>query len=452
MGTDKEYLEMQKIFDALKTRGFYIVLSVGLVLAGILMLLVHDWLDMQVTPLLLIAYTLVSLVVSFATISLFFWIDRFIKERQAQRAAAQAATTPAPAAQAGTGNGTQNPVPPNGDVPDPIAKKGRFWWIIGLWFGGLVITLYVTSGFDVSNFPNLATWQQVISLLCVVWLAMSVHVIPLDKVAAVTAFGTPIKNIGPGPKLLPWLILEVVIFSRTVQQRQFPGNPEEVFKGEDREPLPKKMVRPLRVVTGAPQTTDDNPLNIQMALEFLYFLRVQINDPITFIIQFGSIEEFWEQMRDTGDRIITNKVSTSKGVADLVANLQTLMDELKQRFYEVADEGGIKIIESGLSAPDFTHSLSVAMRNIGVKNAEARQIKIIAEAEKEKLTKEGEGRAAAEAALIGAIKGELVNADPATIATYAGKKVLGDKTIILGTDGIAQAFGLGKAIMRGDET
>lgn len=122
------------------------------------------------------------------------------------------------------------------------------------------------------------------------------------------------------------------------------------------------------------------------------------------------------------------------------------MKQLEKRFNEVTKDSGVTVIETGLSAPNISHDLAEAIRNIGIATALAKQKVIDAGAEQTKIVKIGEGAASAEAALIQAIEDKLKNASPATIATYAGQKILSDKTTVLGVEGIAQAFGLGKEI------
>ena len=181
--------------------------------------------------------------------------------------------------------------------------------------------------------------------------------------------------------------------------------------------------------------------------ELQYYLRIQISDPLKFALQFGDLEEFWRQIRDTGDRVLTRKISQIPGVGVLIQEISNLMEDMTKKFEEIAKKGGVTIVETGLNSPDITHSLSKAVRDIGITRAQATATKVAAEAEKVRLTEEGEGRAAAEAILIEKISEKLETAGEAAQAVYIGERVLGDKTTILGTEGLAQAFGLGKTLV-----
>lgn len=338
---------------------------------------------------------------------------------------------------------------------NPKRNPELYWRAVGVW-GVCIVLLFLAGliGFDfspiVSFDAKLPVWRQIALFVSVVWPTLSVYVIKIDENAAVTFLGSPVESVGPGLKFYPWLLFKVERFSRSVQQRQFPGDPEKVFGGDDKDSLPEGMVRPLRITTGEPKRGGKSPLDVQLVLEFLYFLRIQITDPLVFKIQFGSIEEFWRQIRDTGDRVLTKKVSATPGASQLIANIDTIMEELEESFKKITEKGGVGVVETGLSSPNISHALAQAIRDIGAARARADITKIAADAEQIRLTKEGKGHAAAEEALIAAIERGLADASEGTIATYAGKQVLSDKATVLGTDGIAQAFGLGKAIVRGE--
>jgi hypothetical protein len=288
--------------------------------------------------------------------------------------------------------------------------------------------------------------KQALVFIPLIWGALSVYVINNDEIASMKMFGAPVKNIhaGSGLTFAVYGIFEVTKYPYSAQQKQYPGDPEEIFKGPDSDPLPSKQVRALRITTGKPakEVGENNPLAIQMALEFLYFLRVQITDPLTFEVKYGSLGEFWRQIRDTGDKLLNEEVTQTPGVAKLIEKTPELMDKLKTAFQEACEDGGIRLIESGISAPDLTHKLSEAIRDVGVIRAEAA-------AEAGKVRRLGDASADAAAAMIRKTSEELEKADDYAKAAYVGDKVLSDKTIILGDSGMSQVWGLAETFSKG---
>ena len=274
-------------------------------------------------------------------------------------------------------------------------------------------------------------------------IILSYRAIDFDEIASIKFAGYPVGNTGPGPKVIPWP-LSLTPWPRNAQQEQFPADPELIFKGLDNEALPimpdgRQMVRAIRITTGRPVEDEKNPLAIQMALEFVFFLRIQIIDPLRFELKYGSVLEFWRQVRDTGEKVLNSKVSQTPGVAAIIQNTNELMDALETKMEELCAEGGVSVIESGLNAPDLTHALAEALRDIGKKRAEGSGSASV-------ISQEGVAKAGAEAVLIEKIKAVLVDADQATIAAYVGKTALSDKTTVLGAEGISQLFGLGELL------
>ena len=325
---------------------------------------------------------------------------------------------------------------------DDISNPRLYWGSI-IAFAALVLILSII-GVLMSLSGNIFGYGLIFA--AVVWLGLSIRVLELEDIGGVTLFGIALKNVSSGPTLVPNGLQRLRLYKRTVQQRQFPGDKEEIFGGDDKDPLPPGMVRPLRIMTGEPEDVN-SVLDIQMAVELQYYLRIQISDPLKFALQFGDLEEFWRQIRDTGDRVLTRKISQIPGVGVLIQEISNLMEDMTKKFEEIAKKGGVTIVETGLNSPDITHSLSKAVRDIGITRAQATATKVAAEAEKVRLTEEGEGRAAAEAILIEKISEKLETAGEAAQAVYIGERGLGDKTTILGTEGLAQAFGLGKTLV-----
>jgi len=347
------------------------------------------------------------------------------------------------------GSGGASPVKVPGSVnnlnPDPIPIL--FWIMNGIWFSPFLIFLGFGLDWELSKIfaiNDLSITEQLKIFIPLFLLLITFKPIPFNKIGSLKCFGFPVCNIGPGPKILAKILLTLKLFPRDSQQEQFPGDTDKIFKGADDLPLPDGMVRPLRITTGKPKKAkgEQDPLAIQMALEFIYFLRIQIDNPLLFELNYGDLDEFWRQVRDTGDKLLNKKVVIIPGVSALLANTADLMDQLEASLCELCSKGGVKVIESGISAPDLTHKLAEALRDIGVIRAQV-------STEENKILRLGSANAKAAGMLIKETSDQLKEADPSAKAAYVGEKVLSDKTTFLGVEGISQAFGLADALTKG---
>lgn len=300
--------------------------------------------------------------------------------------------------------------------------------------------LSVTDGFQDLPFVN-----QALIFFVILWVALSYHQIPVDELAAVTFLGYPVHNTGAGPKIYPWLLFQIHRFPRSVQQRQLPDDPEMVFKGLDNVALPTGMKRPLRITTGAP-TEYEQILDVQMAIEFLFYQRVQIVDPLRFLIRYRDLEGYWQQTRDSGETALTRIVSKSPGVGHLIRHFSELIAEFDQIMRDLAESGGVDVIECGLNSPDLSHRLAAAIRDVAVASATATQSRRVADAEAYSIRVTGHAKAESEKAVLDAIAAALKESNDAAVAAYVGGKVLGDKSIVIGSEGISQAIGLAAII------
>lgn len=317
-------------------------------------------------------------------------------------------------------------------IADRPVRPELYWIILGAWVFILLIAIRVSWIIDPTVF-------EIVTALMVIWIAMSIRIINFNRTIGLLGLEMPIANTRPGPKVIPWLLMRVLEYPADIQQRQFPGNPEEVFKGDDKDPLPERMYRPLRITTGTPDPKDTGILDIQATVEVLFYLRVRIVGALQFHLKYGDIEGFWSQMRDTGQTTLAEKFSRAKGLGALISQLPEIMETLNAEYKRDLADGGVDVVESGLDSPDLSKRLSEALRDLGVARSEGEQVRT-------KITQEGLGRAAAEAALITQTSEALKNASPAAQAAYVGSRVLGDKTTILGMDGIAAALTMIKTI------
>lgn len=326
-------------------------------------------------------------------------------------------------------------------IPKPKPELYRKYTVP--WAIAMVLSLLI--GIDISSSYGFNLIAQALVFIPLGWVIFSIHTISNTEQASNKFLGTPVSNIPPGKGLMviPAILFQVTKYTYKTQQEQFPGETDEVFKGHDDEPLPPNMVRPLRITTGAPVEGADetNPLAIQMTLIFLYYLRVRLIDPLKFEVSYGSWDEFWRQIQDTGDKLLNTTVAATPGVAALIENVNGLMERLEKVMEEMCKEGGLFLVESGISAPDLTQALATAVRDVGVIRAQVN-------AEQDKRRRLGYADADVDAKTIEKTSEALKNASGAAQVAYVGREVLSDKTTFLGLEGITQMYGLAENLSK----
>ncbi len=181
---------------------------------------------------------------------------------------------------------------------------------------------------------------------------------------------------------------------REVQQFQCPDEPENVFKGDDKQPLPPGMVRPIRAVTRAAKPGENDILDTRMTLDINFVTQFAIVDIFDYIANFGSIEAVKKQLRDIGESTAAEDITkyTPAGYIENLPNVnQHLVESVSGRF----ENTGVHIISVRLISPDISHKVSSALAAIPEERARAQTTLIKADATMGQLAREGKGRAAA---------------------------------------------------------
>jgi len=189
-----------------------------------------------------------------------------------------------------------------------------------------------------------------------------------------------------------------------------------------------------------------------MTLSVNFAVQYAITDIFDYTANFGSTEEIQKQLRDIGEVTIVEDI-TQNTPASFIKNLPKINLKLAEQVKERFENSGVNIISVRLLSPDISHEVSMALAGIPKARAEAAQVEARAEGEKTRLTKEGEGKGAAELALLTAqangrkvimdalkVKGDIV------LATEAVRG-LSDKTdvLIVGAEsGMRDVMGLVK--------
>jgi len=261
-------------------------------------------------------------------------------------------------------------------------------------------------------------------------------------------------RLGSGPHFIPWGLMQLSTRSRLVQEFQCPGEPEKVFRGHDSDPLPSEgMVRPIRVVTRAPEKEDTGILDAQMTLIVSFVVQYVIGDVLNFNSNFGSTQQVESQVRDIGEVIIAEAASATtpagfiKKLPEINASLITAMEDR-------LDHSGIEIISVRMISPDVSREVSAALAGIPVASAKAQARIIAATANETELAKEGAGKASAEQAMLVAkaagrkkMATELNVAGSEILAAETANSLVNANTVIVGANsGMQELMGAVTAI------
>lgn len=155
------------------------------------------------------------------------------------------------------------------------------------------------------------------------WIALSFRTLGPDQIGAIFFLGWPLKEVGPGPKFVPFLLCWIKIFPSTTIQLELPDEPEEVQKGDQDNIQPGKKA-PLRITqadatsaffyqeSGSKKFWKDfnpkeqeailaDPLNHRLTGEPAVIVRYRLikGRLFQFIKNIGSVEEANRQISDT---------------------------------------------------------------------------------------------------------------------------------------------------------
>jgi len=313
------------------------------------------------------------------------------------------------------------------------------------------------------------------------WFVLSLRSLKNTVFGAAFLFGKPaLKMSGGGLWFVPLGIFQVHIIPAVVMQIQLPGEPEDVQKTSDKEPLrvaiieidgkevARTKVRPIRITTKRPGNdtgANDDPLNTQLTITPSFWYRWHVVDPFLYELALGSEAGAAQNLRDKGETILTQHI-TKMTPAELTSSFKDIQDAFEAESKKDVAEWGIAIEDSGLVPFDYGKAIAVTLDNIGIAKGEvaiatsaAAKTIIAAEAEKTKRTLEGEGDGAAEES-IRAGRGRGIQAiakvtrsqgAQTVLAAEVAENTIGKGDVIIGTDGIQQVLGIGKKMMERKE-
>lgn len=358
--------------------------------------------------------------------------------------------------------------------------------------GYLILGYFTTETAIVGSYTF--SWSNLWFWLSLVFIVASFqfwNVIGPDKIGVRTIFGQPIGTVTSGLPVVPPGIGEIQTFPTITQQKEFPAEPQNIYRAVDQEEPPEGKVPPLRITFGESLTSDNaktilgeyyqvaradgTPLTFQtevpgdalansrVTAEVTPIVRWRITDAVAFVKNIGTIEEVNRQIEDEMV-VILNTVYPRISVAQAQQNVEwtnaLLFKAVERRIGAQqghSDEWGIDLEGAAIKPISFNRALNKSISGVAQaafegeavvrkarRDAEATVLtgKATATARQalEKGTVAGKGQGIAAAAKsTGLSTAEIIGAET---AQAVGK---GDSTIIVGADGISQLAGIAAA-------
>lgn len=287
-----------------------------------------------------------------------------------------------------------------GDVANLELYWSLFWGTIAAY---VVLLGIAWATWDVGPVQGLNIGFPIAAAVTMHFL-LSWGVVQPDQWAALYFYGRALRELPPGPYFMPRGLMQIRTAPKGLQQFQAPGEPEQVYHGDDKTPLPigpdgKQMVRPIRITTRAPKEGENGHLDVQMTFEWSFYVQYQILDFFKFISIVGDFDHAARLIRDTGEAVL-NEFASEMTVNGMIENLKTINQTLDNRVRELVNTWGMQVYETRALAPNLSHTLATELRNVPVTNLKAEQTRTTADATRYKLAEEGKGAASAEEALL----------------------------------------------------
>lgn len=239
----------------------------------------------------------------------------------------------------------------------------------------------------------------------VLYTLISFRIVREDEWGAKIFLGWPYQNLSSGFTFVPLFIFRLRKETRLVIQREYPGEPKKIWKG-DLTDIPEDMIPPLRIVSGAPNPEEEgfnkeDPLETQMTLEVRFYVRFCIVDFLRFITVIGSLKEAVRQTEDTATAILQREFA-KRTPANIIRDLRAINEELTREVSEAVEKWGLSVNEIKIGSPDLGKTVNTALRDVPAERLRKLVAIIQAEAERQGTILKGEGIAKARRIFLGA--------------------------------------------------
>ena len=305
------------------------------------------------------------------------------------------------------------------------------FWLFPITLGILAGTFFLIPPSSVELAGLTFTSREIFFWSSVLYLLISLRKVKPGEIGVLAFFGKPLVERESGLTFVPFVIFELIRLPRTVQQIELPGEPAKIFRGEDKEVVPRGMVPPTRV-TFTTSTTKERmgeflnaenlkdvriPFNAEaeedglserrVTAEVVVVVRWRIDGGIKFVQNIGSVREVNRQIEDVSIALAT-RMFTQMSLGQALENLgwasRVLSQKIQQRLSgtENPDLGhptsttphrswGIVLESAQVKAIPLHHTLNSAIGSAAEAPFNKQQTITDAEAQRRRLELEGQG-------------------------------------------------------------
>jgi len=353
------------------------------------------------------------------------------------------------------------------------------FWVVVIVVNFILFAVEISlqfQGIKFNDFLFEAEWNAggLLLVLQILYMTASVRTVREYERAGLFFLGRPVLLFDSGPALAPLFLTSLEKLPRAEIQQEHPGNPEKIFRNEDKEQVPDGMVPPIRI-TFAPETNqaviariksdianpeyekdlrrfemiippEDDPLNVRTTQEVSFITRYKIDNPIDFIQNIGSRENADEQIKDLGVGVLTQefgKITLAFAIANQVYYNWLLTRAIRWMVEE--KKWGVDFVLGQIKLFGLDHDTNSKLAELTRSKAERKATVTKAEGERDKRRLEGEGdRLGEQARIDGRTDGykrqmaELGVPAMAVLGAETARVITenpGQKTVIVGTGG-----------------
>lgn len=352
-----------------------------------------------------------------------------------------------------------------------------YWAVIALYIFmqaalGLYISLPLTTRVVSAGVP--VNVGALLLILQIIHLFGSFRSIGVDDLAGFSLYGRPWYVPKSGLYLVPTGILKVIRANRNYKDKRFPGPADKIFRvstelqdkreGGDIPPANSELFRPIYVMTGEPQLTQEekkqleesdggNPYDRQLVVEISYFVRYRPEQQYGGIFriarnlsaQTGDIDARIEDLvREQSERDMKSIISRNTA-ATIIENWDLINESFILKLTLATMRLGIDIDTKGGGLNELNTSHKTNEEQANVARELFKKTATITKAEAESITRQKvrEGDAKGEVAWLTAqaigrkkIMEELKVSGDAVLASEAVRNVLANTDVILaGSEG-----------------
>lgn len=276
--------------------------------------------------------------------------------------------------------------------------KQKFWFWVLLLYGLLILLAVFLSTKSTDIFGFEWNWGLAIFLGVIIYTVASFDDVGPTELGVRIFFGRPLDNVKSGFVFLPAAperILSLRKETCEIIQNEFPGEPENVFRGDG--DVPPGKVPPIRIPFGKPDpqdgggALDQDPLSLRLTEEVVIVVRWRIKDYAKFLPVMITTDNAAKQLEDLCVATLSREFGQVT-IDRVIANYMKYNDTLTTDIQIATTTWGIELESARVKVINLSHDLNRAIQSIAENTARGKSEVIKAEAAKQAAIRDGEGK------------------------------------------------------------